>query len=326
MRRHLIVLSIAVVFASTLFAHAEPAKSAHAKDEAEIRASIESYLQAYNKGDAQAVASLWSEEGEWVSPAGARIQGRKAIATELEQVFKASPGLSIELTNPSIRFITNDVAMEEGSVKVMRSGEVTSEATYIAVHVRRDGKWQLDSVRETEIPDLIPAQANLKELAWLVGEWVDLAEDSLVETKVTWTKDKRFLTCNFRVSLPEIEPLEGVQIIGWDPAAGVIRSWVFDSAGTIGEGVWSHDGNQWIVKSTQVLADGSRAVATNVYTIQDENSYSWKSFGRYVEGRLQKDIDKVLVVRKSAVNHKPDAPTKPKSESNNPASKKSKTE
>jgi uncharacterized protein (TIGR02246 family) len=315
MRRKFGRFTLAFIVIASSFTYAETPKASREKDEAEIRSAIDAYVKAYNASDAQAVANLWSEEGEWVSPQGERLHTRKAIAAELAQMFKLAPKLSIEIAKPSIRFITNDVAIEEGHVTVFNAGEITSEATYTAIHVKRDGQWQLDSVRETEIPDLIAAPEQLQDLAWLVGEWVDQAEDSLVETKVTWTKNKRFLSCNFRVSLPNLEPLEGIQIIGWDAASGAIRSWVFDSSGTIGEGVWSHDGNHWIVKSSQVLADGSRASATNIYEIQDENSYKWKSIGRSVGDQFLPNIEEVLVVRKSAVPAAMEPASKSKSSS-----------
>ena len=48
--------------------------------------------------------------------------------------------------------------------------------------------------------------------------------------------------------------MAGMQIIGWDPAAKQIRSWVFDSDGAFGEGVWNKQGNRWYIQSTGTLA------------------------------------------------------------------------
>ena len=39
-----------------------------------------------------------------------------------------------------------------------------------------------------------------------------------------------------------------MQVIGWDPAAKQVRSWVFDSGGGIGEGIWTKQGDKWIKK------------------------------------------------------------------------------
>ncbi len=48
------------------------APSAPADDLAAIRTAIDSYVSAFNRGDARAVAQHWSEQGEWVGPDGER--------------------------------------------------------------------------------------------------------------------------------------------------------------------------------------------------------------------------------------------------------------
>ena len=109
----------------------------------------------------------------------------------------------------------------------------------------------------------------MQDLAWLVGEWIDDSPDATVAATVTWTKNKSFLSYAFKASAPGMDDLEGTQVIGWDPAAGTIRSWMFDSDGGFGEGTWSKKGNTWIVKFSQVLPDGRKASATNIYTLVD---------------------------------------------------------
>ena len=46
---------------------------------AAIRQAIDSYVAAYNHGDAAAVAEHWAEDAEYVLPDGERVQGREAI-------------------------------------------------------------------------------------------------------------------------------------------------------------------------------------------------------------------------------------------------------
>ncbi len=97
-----------------------------------------------------------------------------------------------------------------------------------------------------------------------------------------------------------MDDLEGTQVIGWDPAAGTIRSWMFDSDGGFGEGTWSKKGNSWIVKFSQVLPDGRKASATNIYTLIDANTFTWKSIGRKVDGEFLPNVEEVKMVRKTA--------------------------
>ena len=201
-------------------------------EESAIRATIDSYVAAYNRGDAKAVAAHWSESGEWISPSGQRFQGKPAIEKEMQTLFNENKGVRIEVINPSIRMVSPQVAIEEGTVRVIRPAEPPSESTYLAVDVKEDGRWKLNTVRETDVPETQAASSQLQELAWLVGDWVDDSPEVDDSATVTWTKNKTFLTYAFKISEPgSDDALEGTQVIGWDPAAGTIRSWMFDSDG-----------------------------------------------------------------------------------------------
>jgi len=148
------------------------------------------------------------------------------------------------------------------------------------------------------VADAAAAASPLNDLAWLVGEWTDPSGDSAISTRVTWTKNKSFLSYSFKVSVPGVDDLEGTQVIGWDPAAGTIRSWIFDSAGGFGGGTWSKKDNHWIIKFKQVLPDGRKASATNIYTIIDHDTITWQSIGREVDGQFMPNIGPVKVIRK----------------------------
>ena len=142
--------------------------------------------------------------------------------------------------------------------------------------------------------------STLKDLEWLVGEWGDANGETAISTNVAWTKNKSFLSYAFKVSAPGAEDLEGTQVIGWDPAAKTIRSWMFDSDAGFGEGTWTKKDNRWIIKFKQVLPDGRKASATNIYTIIDKNSITWQSIGREVNRQFMPNIGPVNVMRKTA--------------------------
>ena len=103
---------------------------------------------------------------------------------------------------------------------------------------------------------------------------------------------------SFKISVPGEDDLEGTQVIGWDPAAGTIRSWMFDSDGGIGEGTWTKKDNHWIIKFKQVLPDGRKASATNIYTIIDTDKVTWQSIGREINGQYMPNVGPITVVRK----------------------------
>ena len=142
------------------------------------------------------------------------------------------------------------------------------------------------------------AQASpLEALAWMVGTWIDEGEDATIVTECSWTKNRKFLKRSFQMKIDEEVTLEGDQFVGWDPLAGYIRSWTFDSEGGFGEGIWIQDGDQWLVKASFVLADGSRASSLNVYTHVDDDTIGWQSTNREIAGELQPNIPEVTVVR-----------------------------
>ena len=172
---------------------------------------------------------------------------------------------------------------------------------------------QLDVSVDTVVDEAGPA-SPLEELDWMVGEWVDQAEDSTITTICSWTKNRKFLKRSFEVKIDGEVTLEGDQFVGWDPLAGQIRSWTFDSEGGIGEGLWIQDGNRWLVKASFVLADGARASALNVYTYVDADTIRWQSTNREIAGELQPNIPEVTVVRQKEIVRQKEQTASQKSE------------
>ncbi len=277
---------------------AAPPAADPSADEAAIRSSIRAYVEAFDRADARALAALWSETGHWVSDR-VQLRGRAEIEAALTANFAAGPRATLEIVAPQIRFVAADVAVEDGTARVIAADGAVEESTYTALHVRRDGRWQLENVRETTAAPAAPSGGPLAALAWMVGEWVDQSPDSTIETKVEWSQNEKFLLCHFRATFAGMPPLSGTQVIGYDAAADSIRSWLFDADGTIGEGRWTSDGGRWIVRSTQTLADGRRASSTNVYEPGDADRYVWKSTDRKVGEHVLPDLEAVVVVRRS---------------------------
>src|SRR5208337_4620261 len=105
----------------------------------------------------------------------------------------------------------------------------------------------------------------------------------------------------FKVEGKEAILHDGTEIIGWDPRANRIRSWVFDSDGGFGENVWVHDGNRWLIKYSGTLADGSEASATQILTKVDATTATLQSRDRIVNGAAQADIPETELKRQAEV-------------------------
>lgn len=168
----------------------------------------------------------------------------------------------------------------------------------VANGMAQDAAEPQQATAETDQGSILAEPLNALE--WMVGEWVDRGGDTTIVTKCSWTKNRKFLKRSFELKADGNVTLHGDQIVGFDPRSNQIRSWTFDSEGGIGEGVWIQDGNRWLVKSSFVLADGSRASSLNVYAYVDDDTFRWQSTNREIAGEIQPSIPEVTVVRSSA--------------------------
>jgi len=282
---------------------ATSSRADQAADEAAIRANADKYVESYNRRDSKTMASMWSPDAVYQDPStGEAFVGRDEIAKQLDYVFAGSEDAKLAIAIDSVEFLSPNVAIEKGVSDITYSKGEPEKTEYTAVHVKRDGQWFLDRISETEVPPPpSPPPSHyeeLKELEWLVGSWIDDNEGTVIQTDCDWTKNKNFLTRAFAVMIGDRVDMSGMQVIGWDPAQKQIRSWVFDSDGTFGEGTWTHDGDTWTITQTGTLPDGKKTSATNIITKLDDDSHTFQSINRVVDGEVQPSIEEVLIVRR----------------------------
>ena len=271
----------------------------HQQDEKAIRLAAEAFVKAYNAGDAKAIASLFVADGEIVSEEGQATQGREGIEQVFAGIFKEHPKTHIDLTVGSIRFIGSGVAVEDGtSIVTDAPDEPAQHSPYTVVHTGQDGRWLMASAKD--LPDDAPTpEEQLKQLHWLIGDWVDESPEALVVTSYRWTDNQCYILSEFTVQIAGRSVMTGTQRIGWDPLTKNIRSWVFDSEGGFGEGSWTRDGNRWIVKRTGVTRDGKVASATNIITRLSKHRMTWQSRDRIVGGEKSPDLEAITITRKA---------------------------
>ena len=228
---------------------------------------------------------------------GEEVVGRAAIAEQFTALFKEQPGLKLEVKVASVQFVSPNVAIEQGTAKLLAPDAEPEEIEYSAVNVKRDGKWLLDRVTDKSKEVAASHYEQLKALEWMVGHWTDDSDKAEVELDCNWTKNKNFLTRSFKISIDGQDDFSGMQVIGWDPAAKTIRSWTFDSNGTFAEATWEHRGKRWFIRNRGVLPDGRTASMVNVMKPVDENSFTWQTIDRTAGGELLPNIDEILIVR-----------------------------
>ena len=279
---------------STRPAHAE----SDPQEEAAITKTAEAFVEAFQKGDAKAVAAFWMPDGDYVDPTGCVLKGRPAIEKDFEDLFAGNKGLKLRIEIASLRFPTPDTAVEDGTTGVLApDGSVPSRARYTNFFTKKDGQWLLASVREAAYVQ--PSNnENLRELEWVIGEWVDENPGGeLARVSFAWSPDENFIISTRTVETKDGTLDRGTQRIGWDPVNKQIRSWNFEADGGYGEGAWTKDGDNWIVKTTSVVADGSKVTATNVVSPIDADTISVQSKEQTVDGKAIPDTQKTKMKR-----------------------------
>jgi len=274
-----------------------------AADEASIRTSVESYVAAFNSRDAAAVAAHWLPNAVYINrTTGEKVVGRGDIEKGFAAIFEQSENLKLAATTDSIEFISPSVAVEHGAAKFLQPDAEPEEVEYTAVYVKHDGAWLLDRVTDKPVATVQSNYEQLKPLEWMIGSWVDEDENARIESECSWTKNQNFITRSFTVSIEDRIDISGMQIIGWDPLAKQIRSWVFDSDGGFAAGRWTQKQDRWFIQKRGVLSDGRKTSATNVIRPIDQNAYTLQSIARTVAGDLLPNIDEVHVVRAAAAD------------------------
>ena len=268
-----------------------------AGDAAAIRQSAEAFAKAYNEANAKAIAAEFLPDGEFIDEEGTIFKGRDAIEKEFAAYFEQSPGAKAEIEVTGVRFVGTTMAIEEGVTTVVPSEDSpATDSPYVAVHIKQDGKWQIGVARDLESKVVSPHE-HLLGLSWLIGDWIDKSEESVVKTSFRWSEDGNYVLSDFEVEIPGLARIKGNQRIGWDPARKQIRSWLFDSEGGFGEATWTQVGDDWLIRLNAVRSDGSAAAATNLYQPAGPDAYVWTTRDRVVDGELQPDVA-VSVVRK----------------------------
>lgn len=277
---------------------AAPAGDAKATQQA-VRQVTDDFVKAFNTAKADDLAALFLDDGQLTDDAGTVHQGRAAIKEAFARFFEKFPGASSKMTSQSIWMVRPTLAIDEGQRLVLtRDGRSSAASRYTLVMLKQAEGWKIAAGREVEDDASLAPHDHLQALAWLVGDWVNEGPDALVQMSCRWSDDKNFLLTDFVSHMGGRAGLKSSQRIGWDPLSEKIKSWVFDSDGGHGEAQWTQIENQWVIKSSAVLPDGSTGSATIIIEPRDKNSYTMKGFDRIRGNVASPDFD-ITVVRKS---------------------------
>jgi uncharacterized protein (TIGR02246 family) len=285
---------------------AAPAQGATAPaanpEEKPIRDLVDAFAKAYSAPDLKNLAACFTDDANVVDSAGEATRGKAAVVEMYAASLEETPGLNLEPKVAEIRFITPEVARVEGQSRLSTDKGDASEFTrFSSLVAKRDGKWLVAEIREYPAPvEDISSYDRLKELEWMVGDWVDESENVKSSSNVRWADNHSYLMRTYQVEVKGEKASTGTMIVGWDPQTGQIKSWVFDSEGGHGEGLWTRTGEkEWIVKASGVMRDGRPSSATQIHTVMNKDSVKTSSIDRIIGGQVAPDIEDVVMVRKA---------------------------
>lgn len=263
------------------------------EDQAAIRAAMQSFVKSFGQRDAKALVAHWTSLGEYQNENGKSVQGREGLEKGFTQFFAKIPEITAEVHTESLRFLSNDSAIEDGTVTIRR-GPVApaSRAHYSVLFVREQGRWLMARLTESAADS-----ECLADLGWLIGEWKSISgQGAEIRTSYSWNANKKFIHVRFTYA-EKGHSLTGTQIIGMDPATGGIRTWTFEADGDLGVADWSRDGDHWELALTGTLANGKRLVETNVLRRVNNDTITWQSVNRTLDGADIPDLAPVKVTR-----------------------------
>ncbi len=269
-------------------------------DKEAIEQLTKNLIKAFNKRDAAAMCAYWTADGEFIRNDGEAIHGRDNIEKGYADYFKtlkSNPKVEVEFDN--LRFPSADTAISEVTLRLKDdAGEEVGSAWRNTLLVRENGKWKVAIVREWDRD--VAYDVNLKELDWLIGTWHAANKKRELTLVYEWDENKVFIHGKYTVKEGGKVVESGTQVIGKDNAEGAIRSWVFQSDGGFGGGIWTREGKKWSVDVYGALADGRELTMTSIYVRVDADNFTWQAVDQVFDGESIPDTKPIKVTRQKS--------------------------
>lgn len=263
-----------------------------------VRETAQRFVDAFDKGDAKAVAALWAEDGDYVDESGERTIGREAIQKKYAAFFAANAGAKFEVAIDAIHQAGAETAIEDGRSKLTLAGQTqqASSGRYTVVHVKRNGQWQIASARD--LPGEGVASGDpLVDLEWMIGTWHVEHLSAEMELTCRWLADKSFVEATYSKREGDKVTPTATQIIGIEPRSGRIASWMFTADRGYAHGLWIPHETGWAIEFEGTRADGTTTTAVNLLS-RVNDALVWKSTQRMIAGQSLPDTDEVVLKRK----------------------------
>lgn len=289
------------VCGSLLACKAYSQEKAATKEPAEKKAvatASSAFEEAYNAHDIAKLTGLFTPTAVIINEDGEKHEGEKGLKQLFEMTFKNAPEGKMRIDVETVRPISETMSLEDGWTTFFpEPGAPETKRRYSLVSTKKDGKWLISNVRDFAPEVIVSPHQHLQEIGWLIGEWIDEHDESIVETSCRWSEDGNFILQDFTVRFTGANTIKGTQRIGWDPLRKSFRSWTFDSEGAYTEATWWRDGYSWLIKTEGVTSDGEPASASRTITPLGKDAFGMTITERVSGGERLPDMSLSVVRR-----------------------------
>ena len=161
---YLLVLTLTMSF--LVSCTTAPPPDTTAEDSQAIRAASKQLVDNFNRGDAAAVAALYTEEAKYLPPNSQMIVGRENIQADLQANLGAGGG-NLQLTMIELS-VNGDMAHVVGKFTFTMQPEegeaINNNGKYVEIWKRENGTWMLDvDIWNTSLPLPVPEEEMTEE-------------------------------------------------------------------------------------------------------------------------------------------------------------------
>jgi uncharacterized protein (TIGR02246 family) len=249
-----------------------------------------SYVEAFNRRNAAAIAALFTPGGAFSGIDGETRIGREQIEACYSDLFAGDDAPMIALEATGVQFIAPGVAIEEGLVHLTHADDESVQTIgYTATHVEQaDGSWLIAS--SNSVPAVATPAELIKPLHWMIGEWTLESEDGMrIEMVIKLGDRENYLLGDALITGVGQETQSTNLRIGWNPATSSVYWWTFDSEGGNSSGPWARRGDEWVVQTTGITADAEASSSSRVI-VRDGDTMLWINTQRMLAGEALPDL------------------------------------
>jgi uncharacterized protein (TIGR02246 family) len=111
-------------------------------EEQAIIQETEAFADAWNKGDARAAASFFSEDGARVGAFGDKQRGRSEVEAAYDRLLhQTMSGSTVKQERGAVRMLSSDFAIWQGSIEIVTTGGLPLKGHVVQVMRKEDRRW-----------------------------------------------------------------------------------------------------------------------------------------------------------------------------------------